>query len=51
MRERRAHRPALSPQAAADELTRQAQAGKLPHDAVRAVLAAAGQPVLPSLIP
>jgi HD-GYP domain-containing protein (c-di-GMP phosphodiesterase class II)/DNA-binding CsgD family transcriptional regulator len=44
MREARAHRPALSAQAAADELSLQAQAGKLPHEAVRAVLAAAGQP-------
>jgi len=43
MREPRAHRPALSPQAAADELSAEAQAGRLPPDAVRAVLAAAGQ--------
>ena len=51
MRERRAHRPALSPQAAADELSREAQAGRLPHDAVRAVLAAAGQPRRPVPLP
>jgi HD-GYP domain-containing protein (c-di-GMP phosphodiesterase class II) len=43
MREPRAHRPARSPQAAADELSAEAQAGRLPPDAVRAVLAAAGQ--------
>jgi HD-GYP domain-containing protein (c-di-GMP phosphodiesterase class II) len=51
MRERRPHRPALSPQAAADELSREAQAGRLPHDAVRAVLAAAGQPRRPVPLP
>jgi DNA-binding CsgD family transcriptional regulator len=51
MRERRAHRPALSPQEAADELSREAQAGRLPHDAVRAVLAAAGQPRRPVPLP
>jgi len=44
MREPRAHRPARSAQAAADELCREAEAGKLPAEAVRAVLAAAGQP-------
>jgi HD-GYP domain-containing protein (c-di-GMP phosphodiesterase class II) len=44
MREPRAHRSALSAQAAADELSREAAAGRLPHEAVRAVLAAAGQP-------
>jgi HD-GYP domain-containing protein (c-di-GMP phosphodiesterase class II) len=43
MREPRAHRPARSAQAAADELSAEAQAGRLPPDAVRAVLAAAGQ--------
>ncbi|HEU5392819.1 MAG TPA: HD domain-containing phosphohydrolase [Streptosporangiaceae bacterium] len=43
MREPRAHRPARSPQAAADELSAEGQAGRLPPDAVRAVLAAAGQ--------
>ena len=51
MREPRAHRPALSPQAAADELSREAQAGRLPHEAVRAVLAAAGQPRRPVPLP
>jgi HD-GYP domain-containing protein (c-di-GMP phosphodiesterase class II) len=44
MREPRAHRPARSPRAAADELHLAAQAGRLPHEAVQAVLAAAGQP-------
>src|SRR5690349_3054190 len=43
MREPRAHRPARSPRAAAAELSAEAQAGRLPPDAVRAVLAAAGQ--------
>ena len=47
MREPRAYRPALSPQAAADELYQDAQAGRLPHEAVQAVLAAAGQPRRP----
>jgi HD-GYP domain-containing protein (c-di-GMP phosphodiesterase class II) len=47
MREHRAHRPALSPQAAADELGRDALAGRLPPDAVQAVLTAAGQPAPP----
>jgi HD-GYP domain-containing protein (c-di-GMP phosphodiesterase class II) len=47
MREPRAHRPALSPQAAADELCQDAQAGRLPHEAVQAVLVAAGQPRRP----
>jgi HD-GYP domain-containing protein (c-di-GMP phosphodiesterase class II) len=47
MREPRAHRPALSPQAAADELCQDAQAGRLPHEAVQAVLTAAGQPRRP----
>jgi HD-GYP domain-containing protein (c-di-GMP phosphodiesterase class II)/DNA-binding CsgD family transcriptional regulator len=51
MRERRAHRPALSPQAAAEELSLQAQAGRLPHEAVRAVLAATGQPRRPVPLP
>jgi DNA-binding CsgD family transcriptional regulator len=44
MREPRAHRPALSPQAAADELRQEAEAGRLPANAVQAVLTAAGQP-------
>jgi HD-GYP domain-containing protein (c-di-GMP phosphodiesterase class II) len=47
MREHRAHRPALSPQAAADELGRDALADRLPPDAVQAVLTAAGQPAPP----
>ena len=47
MREPRAHRPARSAQAAADELCRDAEAGKLPAEAVRAVLTAAGQPPRP----
>ena len=44
MREPRAYRPARSAQEAADELCRHAQAGKLPAEAVQAVLTAAGQP-------
>lgn len=44
MREPRAHRQALSPRAAADELCRAAEAGKLTADAANAVLIAAGQP-------
>jgi HD-GYP domain-containing protein (c-di-GMP phosphodiesterase class II) len=51
MREPRAHRGALPPQAAADELSRQAEEGRLPHEAVRAVLAAAGQPRRPVPLP
>jgi HD-GYP domain-containing protein (c-di-GMP phosphodiesterase class II) len=47
MREPRAYRPALSPQAAADALWRDAQAGKLPAEAAQAVLTAAGQPPPP----
>jgi HD-GYP domain-containing protein (c-di-GMP phosphodiesterase class II) len=47
MREPRAHRPARSAVAAADELSRDAQAGKLPVGAVQAVLTAAGQPPRP----
>ena len=43
----RAHRPALSPQAAADELCRDAQAGQLSPVAVQAVLSAADQPHRP----
>jgi HD-GYP domain-containing protein (c-di-GMP phosphodiesterase class II) len=43
MREVRPHRPALSAEAAADELCRASQAGKLAPEAVSAVLAAAGQ--------
>jgi len=44
MRERRAHRPALSPVAAADGLCQDAEAGRLAPEAVDAVLTAAGQP-------
>jgi len=47
MRERRPHRPALSPTAAADELCRDADAGRLAPEAVNAVLIAAGQPRRP----
>jgi HD-GYP domain-containing protein (c-di-GMP phosphodiesterase class II) len=43
--EPRPHRPARTPDAAAAELARAAQAGGLDPDAVRCVLAAAGQPV------
>lgn len=41
--EPRPHRPALTMEAAADDLRREAQAGRLDRDAVNAVLAAAGQ--------
>jgi HD-GYP domain-containing protein (c-di-GMP phosphodiesterase class II) len=47
MREPRAHRPARSAQVAADELSRDTQAGRLPAEAVQAVLTAAGQPPRP----
>lgn len=47
MREPRAHRPALSPAAAAGELSREADGGRLAPEAVHAVLAAAGQPRRP----
>jgi HD-GYP domain-containing protein (c-di-GMP phosphodiesterase class II) len=43
MTESRAHRPALSPAQAADELVRDARAGRLDGEVVDAVLAAAGQ--------
>src|SRR5579859_3514291 len=43
MSEPRAHRPALSPRLAADELRREVRSGRLAADAVDAVLAAAGQ--------
>jgi HD-GYP domain-containing protein (c-di-GMP phosphodiesterase class II) len=45
LREPRPHRPAYTPDAAATELARAAQAGGLDADAVRYVLAAAGQAV------
>ena len=47
MREPRAHRPALSATAAADELCRETEAGRLLPEAVHAVLQAAGQPRRP----
>jgi DNA-binding NarL/FixJ family response regulator len=47
MREPRPHRRALSAAAAADELCRDAEAGKLAPEAVNAVLIAAGQPRQP----
>jgi HD-GYP domain-containing protein (c-di-GMP phosphodiesterase class II) len=47
MREPRAHRSARSARDAADELCRDMQVGKLPAEAVQAVLAAAGQPPPP----
>jgi HD-GYP domain-containing protein (c-di-GMP phosphodiesterase class II) len=47
MREHRAHRPALPPEAAASELSREAEVGRLAPEAVNAVLAAAGQPGRP----
>jgi HD-GYP domain-containing protein (c-di-GMP phosphodiesterase class II) len=43
MSERRAHRPALEPAAAAEQLEGEARAGRLDGEAVAAVLAAAGQ--------
>jgi HD-GYP domain-containing protein (c-di-GMP phosphodiesterase class II) len=47
MRETRAHRAALSPAAAADELGREAERGRLSPEAVNAVLTAAGRPPRP----
>jgi HD-GYP domain-containing protein (c-di-GMP phosphodiesterase class II) len=47
MTEDRAHRPALDPDAAAAQLRREAEAGRLDAEAVRAVLAAAGHPPRP----
>jgi HD-GYP domain-containing protein (c-di-GMP phosphodiesterase class II) len=47
MREPRAHRPALSPAAAADEMGQEAERGRLEPTAVNAVLTAAGQPRRP----
>jgi HD-GYP domain-containing protein (c-di-GMP phosphodiesterase class II) len=44
MREPRAYRAALSPDDAADELSREAAAGRLSPEATNAVLIAAGQP-------
>ncbi len=48
MREARAYRPPRSPAAAADELSRQAQAGRHLPEAVNAILTAAGQPRPPA---
>ncbi|HEX3721314.1 MAG TPA: HD domain-containing phosphohydrolase [Nitrolancea sp.] len=45
MTEARPHRPALSPEAAADELRREVRAGRLDGDAAHAVLAEAGHRV------
>jgi HD-GYP domain-containing protein (c-di-GMP phosphodiesterase class II) len=45
MREPRPHRPALTAEEAAAELQADAKAGKLDHESVAAVLAAAGHPV------
>ena len=45
MTEPRPHRPALSPERAAEELRREVRAGRLDGDAVHAVLAEAGQRV------
>jgi HD-GYP domain-containing protein (c-di-GMP phosphodiesterase class II) len=44
MREPRAHRPVLSPAAAADQMCLEARQNRLAPNAVNAVLAAAGQP-------
>jgi DNA-binding NarL/FixJ family response regulator len=48
MCEPRPHRPARSTQAAAEELQRESDAGRLDTDAVRAVLIAAGERPRPS---
>ncbi len=48
MTEPRAHRPALSPQQAAEQLSKEAAAGRFDRDAVAAVLAAAGHRVAPT---
>jgi HD-GYP domain-containing protein (c-di-GMP phosphodiesterase class II) len=48
MTEPRAHRPALTPQNAAEQLTREAAAGRFDRDAVAAVLAAAGHRMAPA---
>ena len=45
MTEPRPHRPALSSERAAEALSAEASEGRLDHDAVAAVLVAAGQPV------
>jgi HD-GYP domain-containing protein (c-di-GMP phosphodiesterase class II) len=51
MREPRAHRPALSPQAAADQLGEDVRAGRIPPEAAQPVLTAAGQPAPPAASP
>jgi HD-GYP domain-containing protein (c-di-GMP phosphodiesterase class II) len=51
MREPRPHRPALSRDAAADELSRESEAGRLAPEAVNATLAAAGQSRPPAVHP
>ncbi len=48
MTERRPHRPALSAEAAAEQLQTEARAGRLDADAVQAVLAAAGRQPTPT---
>jgi len=45
--EPRPHRPAITPEAAAEEVQRQARGGQLDGDAVKAVLAAAGHQLEP----
>ncbi|MBI3935046.1 MAG: metal-dependent phosphohydrolase, partial [Acidobacteria bacterium] len=47
--EPRPHRPALTPEAAAESTRREVQAGRLDRDAAIAVLSAAGQPGHPRL--
>jgi HD-GYP domain-containing protein (c-di-GMP phosphodiesterase class II) len=47
MREPRPHRPARSAEAAADQLSREVEAGRLTPEAVNAVLTAAGHPRQP----
>ena len=51
MREARPYRPALSAAAAADALAAEVRAGRLPADAVNAVLAAAGEDRVPPVRP
>jgi HD-GYP domain-containing protein (c-di-GMP phosphodiesterase class II) len=47
MTERRPHRPAMTPERAADELRQEARKGRLDGDAVEAVLSAAGHKARP----
>jgi HD-GYP domain-containing protein (c-di-GMP phosphodiesterase class II) len=53
MTQHRAHRPALSPEAAAAELRRMATAGEVDRDAAECVLSAAGHPARrrPAILP